>query len=257
MRFAALATTVVLLAFGGVEGALTLGAAIGHPGQTVGLDLWLYLDRTRSWLDGGGFYLARQLAGVAYDTTAGDVFYPPTILWLLVPFTVLPAVLWWAIPLGVTVVAMVRLSPGRLAWPVLALLAVYPRAWEMIVYGNPSMWVIAGIAAGAAWGWPAVVALIKPTLAPFALIGVRRRGWWIGLGVVVAASVPFGTMWVDYAGVLAHATNRLGIDYLLGEWPIALGPVIARLASTTRPWRPARQSPITSDPEPHQPAGRP
>ena len=255
LRFAAIASTVVLLAFAALEGVLTLQAAIGHPGQTIGLDLWLYLDRTRSWLAGDGFYLPRQLAGVAYDILPGDVLYPPVVLWLLVPFTVLPPVLWWAIPLGVTAVALVRLAPAWPAWPLLALIALYPRTWEVLVYGNPSMWVIAAIAAGAAWGWPAVLALVKPTLAPLALIGVRRRGWWIGLGVLAVASLPFGVAWLDYAGVLAHATNRFGIDYVIGEWPIALGPVIARLASTTTPWRRTPQS--AADRMPPQPAGRP
>ena len=37
-------------------------------------------------------------------------------LWLFVPFTVLPAVLWWAIPIAVTAWAIWRLRPA----PVLA-----------------------------------------------------------------------------------------------------------------------------------------
>ena len=237
LRFAALASTVVILALGMLEGALTLAAAAGHPGQTLGLDLWLYLDRAHAWLAGDGFYLPRQLTTSPYVITPGDSLYPPVLLWLLVPFTVLPPILWWVLPLAVIAFALVRLAPAWPAWPFLALVLVYPRTWEVLVYGNPSMWALAAIAAGAAWGWPSVLALVKPTLAPFALLGVRRRSWWVALGVLVVACVPLGGAWADYLRALTGATNGYGIDYVIGEWPIALVPVIARASSTTRPWR--------------------
>ena len=45
---------------------------------------------------------------------------------------------------------------------------------------------------------PAVFALLKPSLAPFALFGASRRSWWIALAVLVAFSVPFGALWADW-----------------------------------------------------------
>ena len=36
--------------------------------------------------------------------------------------------------------------------------------------------------AGLVWTWPAAWALLKPTLGPFALLGMHRRAWWIGWG---------------------------------------------------------------------------
>ena len=44
---------------------------------------------------------------------------------------------------------------------------------------------------------PAVFALLKPSLAPFALFGANRRSWWVALAVLVAASVPFGGLWAE------------------------------------------------------------
>ena len=65
-----------------------------------GLDYRIYMDRAADWLEGDGFYLARQLDG-PYALLSGDALYPPISLLLFAPFTSLPAVLWWAIPIGI------------------------------------------------------------------------------------------------------------------------------------------------------------
>ena len=95
------------------------------------------------------------------------------------------------------------------------------------------MWFVAAAFAGVAWGWPAVLMLLKPTLAPFALIGVRRRSWWIALGVLVVVSVPFGAMWLDYSTALLDAQNGRGLEYTLGEWPLMIAPLAAWLGSVS------------------------
>ena len=77
--------------------------------QPFGVDFLLYRDAAARWLAGGPYFEPYQLAG-PYPITAGDVLYPPVALWLFVPFTVLPAVLWWAIPIA-------RHRLGRLAPP--------------------------------------------------------------------------------------------------------------------------------------------
>ena len=59
------------------------------------------MDITRNWVDTGEFYLPHQLAGPYQVQTLVDVLYPPIALYLFVPFLVLPAVLWWAIPMSV------------------------------------------------------------------------------------------------------------------------------------------------------------
>jgi hypothetical protein len=102
-RFAAVAVTFVLLAIGGWELVIVL-TSMEQPNLTIGMDFGIYVDRTRDWLAGDGFYLPYQLAG-PYDVTASSPppsLYPPPLLLSTVPFALgLPAVLWWAIPIGV------------------------------------------------------------------------------------------------------------------------------------------------------------
>ena len=68
-------------------------------------DRVLYMDATRSWLNGTGFYHDYQLAG-PYDVRSGDILYPPPMLLVFAPLAVIPeplsAALYYAIPLGIT-----------------------------------------------------------------------------------------------------------------------------------------------------------
>ena len=84
--------------------------------QPVGVDYVLYRDAAARWLAGGPFFEPYQLAG-PYAISAGDILYPPVGLWLFVPFAVLPApvaaVMWWAIPIGITAGAILRLRAGN------------------------------------------------------------------------------------------------------------------------------------------------
>ncbi len=228
-RFVAVALTGVLLLFAAIEGSIVLPPAIGHP--TVGMDFGIYMDRARSWLAGDGFYLPAQLAG-PYLVNADVVptLYPPTLLYVLVPLTVLPAILWWIVPLGIIAASLARLRPAPWTWPILAAILCYPRTWVILVYGNPSLWALAALAAGLVWTWPLAFVPIKPTLAPFALLGVRRRAFWKGIGVFALLALPFGGMWLDYLTAITNARNGFGLDYLLGEIPIALALVVAWLA---------------------------
>ncbi|MGH2465165.1 MAG: hypothetical protein ACRDGI_06875, partial [Candidatus Limnocylindrales bacterium] len=66
--------------------------------QQVGVDYRLYIDTATRWLNGGPYFQTYQLSG-PYSIRAGDILYPPVALILFVPFTVLPALLWWVLPL--------------------------------------------------------------------------------------------------------------------------------------------------------------
>lgn len=189
-----------------------------------GIDYSLYMDATRRWLAGGGFFQPYQLAG-PYPISMGDILYPPTTLFLFVPFTILPAVLWWAIPLGVTGAAIWRLRPAPVSWPFLALCCFWPPFVARIVAGNPVMWAMAAVALGFLVRWAFVGVLIKPSLFPFALLGARDRTWWIALAVVVLLSVPFGAMWLDWITAVTNSSG--GLLYSLQDVPILLLPVIA------------------------------
>lgn len=188
------------------------------------IDYTLYMDATRRWLAGGPFFEPYQLAG-PYPVRMGDVLYPPNGLLLFVPFTILPAVLWWAIPLGVTALAIWRLRPAPVAWPFLALCCFWPPFVARIVAGNPVMWVMAAVALGFLARWAFVGVLLKPSLFPFALLGARDRSWWIALMILAVLSIPFGTMWIDW--LVAVTNSDGGLLYSLQDVPILLLPLLA------------------------------
>ena len=190
-----------------------------------GIDYALYMDATRRWLAGGSFFEPYQLAG-PYAIQMGDVLYPPNGLLLFIPFTVLPAVLWWAIPLLVTAWAIWRMHPAPVAWPIMAFCVYWPPFVARTVAGNPVMWVMAFLALGCLYKWPSVLVLLKPSLFPFALIGIRHRRWWAAFVIFVVASLPFAAMWFDWARAVLNSTGG-GILYSLQDVPILLLPVIA------------------------------
>jgi hypothetical protein len=235
VRFATFALAAALLAELAwmIATIWTQASAASIP--TVGYDFSIYVDRTRSWLGGDGFYRARQLMG-PYSIEGGDALYPPPAILLFLPWALgAPAFLWWAIPFLVGAVSLWRMRPPLWAWVVLlAVVTLYPRTFVAIVLGNPSMWAFAAVLAGAAFGWPAVAALVKPALAPFALIGASRRSWWIALAIVGLLAVAFAPMWPDYLHVLEDARYSGSIDYVIGEIPIAAALAIVGWVANRR-----------------------
>ena len=236
LSFALVVVTVVILVFAALEASVVLPAAFARPGVTLGMDYTIYMDRARSWLAEDGFYLPTQLNGpYALGSGLPPALYPPTLLVLLVPFTVLPAVLWWALPLAIIAASLWRLKPAMWAWPILAAILLLPRTWIALTYGNPSMWALAALTAGLAWAWPLAFVAVKPALAPFALLGLRRRAFWLGAAAFAVLSLPFGTMWFDYFTALTNLRNSYGIEYLFGEITIAAMLCVAKVASTRPP----------------------
>jgi hypothetical protein len=194
------------------------------------VDFNLYRDAAQRWLAGGSFYPGAQLSG-AYPLGMGSILYPPVALWLLIPFTVLPAILWWAIPLALTGWGIWRLRPGFVVWPLLALCVAWPPTLVKLATGNPVMWVMAAMTIGVVAVGPAVFVLLKPSLFPFALWGARRRSWWIWMAAFLVASVPFGAMWGQWLTAVMNAQGG-GLLYSVQEIPMLLIPVIAWLART-------------------------
>lgn len=227
VRWLLIAVTILLLVFPVVD--LVKAALKPNWNGYGGIDFQLYMDATRSWLAGGPFYHAYQLAG-PYPIQNGDILYQPNALFLFVPFAVVPVVLsmvlWWAIPLGVTAWAVWRMRPPLIAWPFIAMCLAWPPFVARTVAGNPVMWAMAAVALGCLFRWPSVFALIKASLFPFALLGIRDRRWWLALAVLAIASLPFGTMWTDWVTVVLNSRNG-GIAYSLQDVPILLLPIIA------------------------------
>ncbi len=221
---AQLALQILLIIIAGYGLAEILAVVVGviGGGGSVGFDYLIYMERTRSWLAGNGFYLPHQLAG-PYPIADGDGLYPPVALWLFVPFTVLPGVLWWAVPTVIIGVSVWSLRPSCSDGSCWASQRSRREPASHGALGNPSMWAYAALAAGLAFGWATPMVALKPTLGLFALIGIHRRRWWVGAAVLLGLSLPFGTMWFDYATVLLNAkqTAQHGLGYLIGEWPAA------------------------------------
>jgi hypothetical protein len=203
-------------------------------GQRLGTDLRLYLSAAERWMSGGSFYPQRQLEG-PYDVLGvGEILYPPVALLLFLPFTILPAAVWWLIPLAIVAAVIWYWRPAPFGWPLLALILWWPRTNQDLLTGNPAIWVTAAAALGTVWSWSSVLVLIKPTLAPAALFGIGRRSWWVGLLGLIAASLLFLPMWVDYARTLAFARHSHGWLYSVSEFPMVLVGVAAWAASGRR-----------------------
>ena len=195
------------------------------PGM-VGNDYRLYMDATHRWLGGGDFYPAWQLAG-PYTAADWPILYPPQALVLCVPFAFLPAVLWFAIPIVLTGWIVVSHRPRLWTWPVmLALFAFWPMQWLPYISGTPTIWVVAAFAAGTRWGWPAALVLVKPTLAPFALFGIRNRRWWLTALAVAALGLLALPLTLQWVAALSHFSGG-GLLYSLENVPLMLIPLVA------------------------------
>jgi len=205
-----------------------LWQALSDPDRNVGSDYQLYVEATRRWAQGGPFYEPYQLAG-PYTIRHGDVLYPPVALVLFLPFTFLPAALWWAIPIATTLAVLVRHRPSVVVWPVMAACVGWQPAQLHIINGNPSIWVMAAVGLGTIFRWPYVLALIKPTHFVFALLGARDPGWWVALAVFLGLCALFLPMWPDWLAVIQNARGGTGLFYSWQEATMPLLPVVAWL----------------------------
>jgi hypothetical protein len=189
------------------------------------LDIGHYLDATRRWLETGQPYLANEIAGPypAYEPLT--FLHPPIALLLFLPFLYLPIVSWWVIPLGVTLALVIRWRPPRLVWPILALSLCTDGFRNAVITGNTDMWMLFAMAAGLAWCWPAVVAIIKPTFFPLLLLALRRRSGWVALILVGLACLPFGSLWIDWFNVVRNGPG--GLLYSLPNYLWVSAPLLA------------------------------
>jgi hypothetical protein len=198
----------------------------------IAIDYNLYIGATQRFLDGGAYYLPGQLQG-PYPADPGVILYPPTFILVMAPFLVLPPWTYWITPLAAVLYAAWRHRPGIIAWPYIAICCWFPGTTVNIVAGNPSILFCGALALGTIWYWPAVMGFLKPSLLPFAFFGVWKRAWWVGLGVLVLVSLPFGWLWRDYLQVVLDARHPLGLLYNVGQIPLMLLP-IAIWAGRTR-----------------------
>ncbi len=154
-------------------------ASIASP--SFGLDYTWHMDASRRLLETGTPYWPWQIAD-PYVIGNGAILYPATAFVLFIPFLWLPTVLWWVVPIVITAVGMTRHRPPVWVWPIALGLFCLPSSLNVYVFGNPTMWLVAAVAAGTAWSWPFALVVVKPTFSPLMLLGIRHRSWWIDSG---------------------------------------------------------------------------
>lgn len=221
-----IAALVLLIAFSVLAAVYGGAAARGE----VGYDFGLYQRIASYWTNTGDAYFPRQFDR-AY-TNAGEVnLYPPLALYLFVPFLWLPAILWWVVPMAIVAWSIWYWRPAAWSWPLLAAIAAGIPFAAGIVYGNSSLWAVAALSL--ALRWPAAAWLLawKPPLLLFALPFAVHRAWWIAAFPVLAASLPFGTLWLDWLRALQLYRGETAL-YAASGWILLVAPFVIRAAAT-------------------------
>ena len=198
-----------------------------------GEDYKFFMAIADRWRTGQSVYLPIQLAGPYAETSGRDMIYPPPALFLFVGMSFLPAFLWWVIPLGIVAAVTIWYRPEPWTWIPLAIAIAYPRTQSMLIWGNTGMWIAAFVALGLVWGWPGILVLIKPTMAPLALVGVKaRRASLIALGIFAVLNIPLTPLWLDFVTAVRNAGSTWpSVLYSVPDVPLTLIPVIAWLGS--------------------------
>jgi hypothetical protein len=213
-----------------------------YQGWTVGLrayagwDFTHYVDAARRWLEAGSPYLASEISD-RFQFTDLTFLHPPIALYLFAPFLVLPAILYWLIPIAGTGAVIALWRPARWTWPLMAFLLNWPRFVGAMVVGNTDLWVVFFIALGLRFGWPVLLLAIKPSIAPFALVelaalirvdAVPVRRWSeiaLAAALLVLAAVPFGGLWLSWLSVIRNSpADPL---YSIGALPWLIVPAVA------------------------------
>jgi hypothetical protein len=203
--------------------------------MTPGGDFVLYRDSASRWLAGGGFYWPYQLAG-PYDVLSAEILYPPVALALFLPFTILPAFLWWLVPLALIAATVWHWRPRPWALVGVVICAGSYPTIIAIHQGNPVMWIAAFVALGTRWPAYSALVFLKPSLFPFAMLGIRHRSWWIVTALLAAMSLLLLPMTLDWLHVLLNMRGgRSGLLYSLPEAAILAIPLVAWAGRARRP----------------------
>jgi hypothetical protein len=222
--------TGLIVAVGVAIGVARYGAYVRA--DQVGIDLSLFQTFSERWLATGSMYTPAQIAGPFDPQPEGlrpftivPALYPPPTILLFLPFLYLPAALWWIIPVGLLALALWRFRPADWTWPLMALALLSPEVPSGLISGSTTMWITAFLAGALLYSWPGVLIFIKPSLLPFALVGIRHRSWWIAFAVWCAVSIVMVGQWLAYLTVMGNI--RAGPLFGIGALPFLLVPIVA------------------------------
>jgi hypothetical protein len=193
----------------------------------TGADHAIYMaaaDRIRA---GGPLYPAYQLAGPYVLASLPELYPPMTVMGLIVPMSFLPGWLWWALPIGIIAGAVIAYRPSIVGWVAILAFLTVPHTWTSIAAGNPALYSAAAVALGTRWRWLSIGVIVKPTLLPFALLGIRSRWWWVAVAVGAALILATLPAWLDYLTALRNLSDGGGVIYSIENVPLLLIPVAA------------------------------
>jgi hypothetical protein len=208
----------------------------------LGVDHAIMVELGRRWRETGTMYLPYQLSGpyphdATADLTQTPALYPPVAGPVFALLEFIPYPLWWIAPLAILGYLLVRWRPAPWTWPVMALILAWPETLTLLLVGGTTMWTVALVAAGLQWKWPAAFILLKPSLFPFALVGIRDWRWWVIALTMVAVSLPQAA---EYIAVVRNVTSD--VTYSVGSVVPMLLPVVAWLGASRGGSRAARWS---------------
>jgi hypothetical protein len=220
----------MLAIIGAVVVATVVFGAFERQGA-LAIDYRMFVEFGHRWADHGSIYAPYQLAGrfafdagaLEHDPAAMPALYPPIaapIFWLL---TIVPGFVWWVLP--ITGLAIAVRGAQAWTWPLLPLVGWFPAVPALFIVGGSSMWVAAGLALAARWGWPAAVVVFKPSLAPLLVVGIRRKSTWLTLGVLAVISALMLPEWFRYVTVLRNVDSP-GLVYSVNDLPLIAAAVI-------------------------------
>lgn len=223
----AVGLTVALLGWALIIGWV-VGQGTAQRGE-LGYDARLFVSFGQRFLDTGQWYFPAQFEG-RYLAEGIVNLYPPLAVYLFVPFTVLPLVLWWAIPLGILAWHIWTCRPAPWTWPILALIAGLIPTLGALFYGGSSLWSVAFLTIGLRHPWAAALVGFKPTDAVMWVFYVRRKAFWIGLGVLILAALPFGSLWAEWWTAIGNIEGGSPLRNVYGL-PLLSVPLIVWLGA--------------------------
>lgn len=227
-------STAAILVLAAIE--LAYGLAYKGWANAIGGDLTYYASLARMLFTTGHWFPDKELHGPWLILHSGplDVLYPPAVAWIFAPFIWLPVGVLLALVIGVNLWLIRDWRPAPWTWPLMALCVLWPLTLLKGIGGTSSLFVMMALALGLRYRWPSVFILLKPSLFPFALLGIRSKWWWVGLAVLGLMSLPFLRETLLYPQVILDSRNPDGALYSLTDVPMMAIPVIAWLGRTRR-----------------------